>query len=380
MPNVLPTPQALQKIAHQPRVRDFLSAAVTEGRLSHAYLFLGAPGSGMLEAADALAECVVCPNGGDGACDECIRVMHHTHPDVKHYAPEGVSGYLVDQIRSIVEDAPLTPMRAKAKVYILDKADRLWGTAANALLKTIEEPPAGTMFILIARSADAVLPTIVSRCQQVPFRVIPSSVATELVEQGVGADEDEARIALSVTGSPEHAMAFLSSPDRRNVRRVVVRTLGELAHDDTWDVLLAAREICDAVRAPLGGETRGRKGETASPVSSRDADYLSAKALRQIEEAHKRELTARERSGMMEALAAAESFLRDVLVRCEGAGEPVVNKDVADVVDQIAQQSTTAGALRALDACRTAARNIAQNVTSQLAIEVMLFDIKEALV
>jgi DNA polymerase-3 subunit delta' len=106
---------------------------------------------------------------------------------------------------------------------------------------------------------------------------------------------------------------------------------------------------------------------------------LSAKALRQIEEANKRELTARERSGMMEALAAAESLLRDVLVRCEGAMEPIVNEDVEDAVNRIANASCTAGVLAALDACRSAASNIARNVTPQLALEVMLLAVKEAL-
>ena len=368
------TPQALKRIANQPRVRDFLSAAFVEGRLSHAYLFLGAPGSGMLEAADALAQCVVCPNGGDGSCDECIRVAHHTHPDVRHLSPAGVSGYLADQIRNLVEDVALTPVRAKSKVYILDGADRLRGTSANALLKTIEEPPPGVMFILVARSADAVLPTIVSRCQQVPFRIVPPATAQEVVQHKTGADQDEARIALSVAGAPERASEFLSSPGRRSARRAVVRVLGELAHDDAWDVLVAAKELCEAVRAPLE-EVRGRQSSSAND----EAEYLSAKALRQIEEANKRELTARERSGMMEALAAAESLLRDVLVSCEGVTEPIVNEDMRDVVERIACTTTAAGVIRALEACGVAAGNISKGVTPQLALEVMLFSIKEAL-
>lgn len=376
MANVPITPKALQRISHQPRVRDFLAAAYTEGHLSHAYLFLGTPGSGMLEAADALAQCVVCPHGGDGSCDECIRVSHHTHPDVKHYAPHGVSGYLVDQVRQILDDVSLTPVRATSKVYILDGADRLRGTAANALLKTIEEPPAGVMFILIARTADAVLPTLVSRCQRVPFRVVPPAVSMEAVQHDTGASEVEARVALAVTGSSEKAREFLASAGRRSVRRLMVRTLGELAHDDAWDVLTAAREICDAIWSPLE-DKKNKKSTFASEV---DAEYLSAKALRQIEEAHKRELTARGRSGMMEALAAAESLLRDVLVRCEGATEPLVNGDVEDTIDRIAQATSTAGVLAALDACGSAAADIAHNVTPQLALEVMLLSIKEALV
>lgn len=376
MPNVPITPQALKKITQQPRVRDFLSAAYAEGRLSHAYLFLGAPGSGMLEAADALAQCVVCPHGGDGTCDECIRVAHHTHPDVRHCAPAGVSGYLVEQIREIMEDVALAPVRSQSKVYILDGADKLRGASANALLKTIEEPPASVMFILVARTADAVLPTIVSRCQQVPFRVVPPAAAVEAIMRDSGSNATEAGIALSIAGTPEKAVEFLSSPGRREVRRIMVRTLSELAHDDAWDVLVAARELCDAVRAPLE-DARNRKGPVVSEV---DAEYLSAKALRQIEDANKRELTSRERSGMMEALAAAESLLRDVLIRCEGASEPIVNADMQEAIDRIARMTRSAGVLAALDACHHAATDIARNVTPQLALEVMLLHIKEALV
>ena len=134
MADVPVIPEALKRITQQPRVRDFLAAALMEGRVSHAYLFLGAPGAGMLAAAEALAQCLVCPTGGDAVCDECIRVRHHTHPDVHHLRPEGVSGYLVDQIRDLVEDVNLAPVRASNKVYILDGADRLHGRSANALL------------------------------------------------------------------------------------------------------------------------------------------------------------------------------------------------------------------------------------------------------
>ena len=171
MPSEPVVPAALGRIEGQPRVRDFLAAAVREGRLSHAYLFLGAPGSGQSEAALALAECVVCPTGGCDACDECIRVAHRTHPDVHWIFPEGASGYVVEQVRSLIADVSLAPVRAKAKVYILDRVETLRESSANALLKTIEEPPDGVIFVLMARTADAVLPTIVSRCQLVPFRV-----------------------------------------------------------------------------------------------------------------------------------------------------------------------------------------------------------------
>lgn len=370
----MPVPKVLEGLSSQPRVQEFLAAAIDEGRLSHAYLFVGAPGSGMLEAAYAVAQAAVCPNGGDGSCDECIRVAHHTHPDVRYLSPQSVTGYLVSQVRELTQDVSRAPIRARAKVYILDNAGLLRGAAANALLKTLEEPPAGVMFILIARSVASVLPTIVSRCQQIPFAIVSPDAAQRAVERASGIGGAEARIALAVTHTPKGAAEFLASPGRREVRRLVVRTLGELARDDSWDALGSAKAIVEAARAPLAdlrSEQEAALGESA--------DYLGRSAMKQLEDANKRELTARERSGMMEALAAAESLLRDVLLRCEDVPEAITNEDAADIVDRLATHATTEGVVRALEAVRHAADDILHNVTPQLALEVMLLAIKEAL-
>lgn len=380
-------PAALDVLEGQPAVRDFLSRAVTEGRVSHAYLFLGAPGAGKSEAAFALAQCIVCPEGGCGHCDECIRVSHRTHPDVHYIEPESATGYLVEQVRELVDDVPLAPVRGQQKVYIISNAGLLRREAANALLKTIEEPPPGVTFILLGRTVDAILPTIVSRCQRVPFRIVSPEVAVGAVQRSVGASDTEARIALAVAGTPERASAFLASSSRRQVRRLVVRTISELARDDEWDVLCSARAIVEAVWEAIGRPaTKGRAKSKDDPVKKAleerikgQEDYLSKGAIAQIEKSVKRELTARERSGMMEALAAAESLLRDVLTCCEGVALPIVNDDVADVVQRIAAGTRTGGVVQALEAVRRAARDIARNVNPQLAFEVMLLCVKEAL-
>ena len=367
-------PEPLKRIKMQPRVRDFLASAYQGGYLSHAYLFTGTPGSGKHEAAEALAQCVICPNDADGSCDECIRVAHHTHPDVRFLEPESVHGYLVGQIRTLIEDVSMTPVRAKSKVYIIGSAERLWGTSANALLKTIEEPPPNVMFILLARSADSVLPTIVSRCQQVPFRVVSPNQALRQVSLSAGCDDDEALIALSICRTPERAVDFLASSARREIRRQVVRTVLELPSDDEWDVLKSARQIVEAVSEPFEAARKSK-----NVVSEEEAEYLSPRALKILEEANKRELTARERRAMEEAIACAESLLRDVLALVERTGESVVNADSADTIRMLAEKTTTEGVLKALGACKQAVSDLARNVTPQLALEVMLLTIKEAL-
>lgn len=363
-----PIPACLKVLADQPRVRDFLAAAVRERRLSHAYLFCGAPGSGQERAALELAKCVVCPTGGCGTCDECIRVAHRTHPDVHWLAPEGASGYVVEQVRSLIEDVALTPVRATGKVYVLERADTLRESSANALLKTLEEPPEGVVFILIARSVDSVLPTIASRCQCVPFRVVDPESAARRVAERCGIDGQRARIALAVAGTPERAVEYLGSRERQEARAAMVRALDELANDDAWDVLRAAEDIVEKAKAP---EEAAATGE--------DEEYLSPRALRLIEQRAKRNLTARGRSSMIEVLAAADSVLRDVLVRVEGVGEPIVNADMADVVERLGAAASSEGVLAALAAVSVAADDLAHNVSPRLALEVMLCSCKEAL-
>lgn len=365
----------LARLETQPRVREFLARAVASGRASHAYLFVGAPGSGKLDAAWALAQALLCENGGCGACDACVRVARHTHPDVHHLAPESATGYLIAQIRDLLDDVALAPIRAQRKVYIIERAEQLRANSANALLKTLEEPPAGVTFILLGTAQDTILPTIVSRCQCVPFRTISPVVAAHDVERATGLPLARCRMAVAVAGSPARAEAFLKSADRQEARRVMLRALDALPRADEADILAAAKELLAAVRAPLA-EVKS----TQQAVLDQNADYLSRGALKQLEDRHKRELNARERSGIMEVLAAALSLLRDVLATQELTGTDVVNEDAADIVDRLSRVASLTGTLRALDAVTAAEHAVNRNITPQLTFEVMLFDIRKAFV
>ena len=365
----------LAQLDTQPRVRDFLSHAVTTGRVSHAYLFVGAPGSGKLDAAWALAQALLCENDGCGACDACVRVARHTHPDVHVYEPESATGYLIAQVRDLLEDVALSPIRAPRKVYIIDRAEQLRANTANALLKTLEEPPAHTVFILLGTSTDVMLPTIVSRCQCVPFRMLSTEESTTAVAHATGLAPARCRMAVAVAGSPSRAIEFLKSAERQEARRQMLRAVDALPRADEADILLAAKDLMGAIRAPLADVK-----STQQAVLEQNADYLSRGALKQLEDRNKRELSARERSGIMEALASVRVLLRDVLMSLEGASDGIVDEDAADIVARLASVTTTAGALGALDAVSAAEKRIARNITPQLTIEVMLFDIRKALV
>ena len=389
-----PAPAARALMAQldtQPRVRDFLVRAVSSGRSSHAYLFLGASGAGKLDAAWALAQALLCEEGGCGVCDSCQRVARRTHPDVHFLAPESATGYLIGQTRELLSDVALAPIRARRKVYIVSRADQLRANSANALLKTLEEPPDNVTFVLLAQSADLVLPTIVSRCQCVPFRMLSEAQAVDAVARATGADEGRCRMALSVAGSPARAIEFLKSPERQEARRWMLRTVDSLAYADEADVLLAVarprgrgkgkeraaampEDLMGAIKAPYAG-TR----EAQEAMLEQNADYLSRGALKQLEERNKRELSARERLGIMEALSCVRSLLRDVLLLHEGPEGSLMNEDAADIVNRLASATTTAGTCAALDAVARAEARITSSVSPQLALEAMLFDIRKAL-
>ena len=360
----------LAKLDTQERVRSFLTRAVSSGRTAQSYLFVGAPGSGKLDAAWGLAQVA----GACAACDSCVRVARHTHPDVHYFTPESATGYLIAQVRELLDDVPLAPIRAHAKFYIIDRAEQLRANTANALLKTLEEPPEGVTFILLGTSTDVILPTIVSRCQCVPFRMVSPVAATEAVMRATGLPRERCRMAVAVAGSPARGIEFLKSADRQDVRRQGIRAIDALAHADEADVLKLARELTGLIVVP-----KKMREAKIKEVQDKNADFLSRGALKQLEDRTKRELNARERSGIMDALASVRSLLRDCLLVLENVDGGIVNEDARDTVERLAQRTTPAGALAALDAVTAAQDNIVRNVTPQLALEVMLFDIRKAL-
>ena len=146
-----------------------LKDAVASERVTHAWLFTGPPGIGKLHTARVFAAALNCPAGGDGTCDTCRRILRGVHPDVHLIVPEG-DNLLVEDVRAVREEASRTHHEAPTAVFILDEADRLTEAAANALLKVLEEPPPEVVFVLVVRSAEALVGTVPSRARTLPVR------------------------------------------------------------------------------------------------------------------------------------------------------------------------------------------------------------------
>jgi DNA polymerase-3 subunit delta' len=360
----------------QPKVAAFLSNAVRDGAVSHAYLFVGPVGGGKKTAARALACALFCDDGGCGGCHSCLRVKRGYHPDVHVLAPEGAASWVIEQIRDVIHDVSLRPIEASKKVYVLDAADALNPASANALLKTLEEPPDDVVIVLLAADFDSVLPTIVSRCQVVRFSRIPPSTAVAMLTQRAGADAEQARAALAAAGGVvSRALDFLRSDERKAMRDEVLGVLKDLVVMDPHDVITSARSLLTTVKAPL----EELKVAQAAEIRER-TEFLGGKvSTKPLEERHKRELTAREREGVIELLNITESWLRDCLTLSQGVGELVENADAVDTMEEIGAVITPAAALRALTAAGEARRRVRANVNPLLAVEAMLFEIQEVL-
>jgi DNA polymerase III delta' subunit len=171
-------------IPGQERAIARLRSAIAAGRVHHAYLFTGAAGAGKRKTALALASALNClqrPGEGCYECDACEKIEAGIHPDVVTLEREGAAQIIpIENIRrEIVTRVGLPPHEARVRVFLIDEGAALQPAAANSLLKTLEEPPARTMFVIGTTSPDLLLPTIRSRCQRVVFAAVPATAQPE---------------------------------------------------------------------------------------------------------------------------------------------------------------------------------------------------------
>ncbi len=281
-------PRSFADVVGQEPVVRTLRNAVEQDKVHHAYLFVGSRGTGKTSMAKILAACLNCERGPTtepcGSCDSCLAIASATSLDVIEM--DAASNNSVDDIRELRERVAYTPVSGRHKIYILDEAHMLSTQAWNAFLKTLEEPPPNTVFVLATTEAQKVLPTVVDRCHRFDFtRPSAQEIAIVLrrVAQAEGIELPETACALlarSATGSFRDALGTLE--------QLVTYGGGRVEMDSVLAVLgvADAELLFAAVDAVAAGDARAALLAAARlDESSRDAGQF----LRDLE-AHAREL------------------------------------------------------------------------------------------
>ncbi|MCK4249411.1 MAG: DNA polymerase III subunit delta' [Candidatus Omnitrophica bacterium] len=222
-------------------------------RLGDAYLFYGPGGVGKKLTALNLAKLVNCSSGSDEPCDECPscrRIDEDNHPDIHIVVKdEDARDLKIDQIRQLEDNIYLKPFEGKKKVFIIDGADDMNEQAQNALLKTLEEPPANSILILLSENIQTLLETIHSRCSRLRFNRLSVEHITGILIEQYGLDQEEALVLARVSeGSLEKAAELKEYfQNRRELITKISKGLANLADDDQW-VGLDREEAIDLLK------------------------------------------------------------------------------------------------------------------------------------
>jgi DNA polymerase-3 subunit gamma/tau len=293
-------PRTFADVVGQEQIVRTLSNAVERGKVHHAYLFVGSRGTGKTSTAKILAACLNCEQGPTiepcGVCESCVSIANATSLDVIEM--DAASNNSVDDIRDLRESVAFAPVSGRHKVYILDEAHMLSSQAWNAFLKTLEEPPPRTIFVLATTEAQKVLPTVVDRCHRFDFgrptveqvaRVLGRVAATEQIDVESGA---VALIARHATGSFRDALGTLEqlvtyAGEEQITAADVLAVLGVADAEQLFEALEAVRahDPGQALRAAARLTQSGRDpGQILRDLEIHARELLAVQVLGEVSE------------------------------------------------------------------------------------------------
>lgn len=302
-----------------------LQRDIAADRIAHAYLFSGVAGRLPIDVAVAFAAALVCPDGGCGRCDGCLRVSHRAHPDVEVIEPAGMQ-LLVEQVRDAIRSASRKPVAGSRRVIVVDGSDRMNPNSQNAFLKMLEEPPASTTIVLLAPAPEALLDTVRSRCREVTFRQPPpADVAVILERQGV--DPEVARTAARVGGDLQRATTLALDESAREMRTQVVDLAIRPMHDPG-----------DAIEAAewLAAQTRDIREHVADVHRAEREAFKDWKSETKTDadQRLRREQRRAEQDALEASIDDIASVLRDLLVLVRDPSADLLNAEQCDALTQ----------------------------------------------
>ncbi len=359
---------ALPGTEHQPHARAVLTPALPPGgTASHAYLFHGPAGSGKRDVARQLATALLADGAPDPA-NAALRVEHGTHPDLTWVTPSGAADLVKEDIEEpVVGAAAHTPFEAKRRVFVIERVDRFNDTAANRMLKTLEEPPSFVHILLLTDHLEQVMPTIASRCQLVRFDQPPvADQAARLERHGIAPDQAVACARLSL-GDGEKALALALNPALRAAAEQFAR---------------------ESLRDELTGRPWLALLEPASAAGTRAFDECGALLKDELEVTAKRDVKRTEREGTERAkraerrartetldlgLALVGLWFRDLACLADGAPEVIHHTDRRAQLNEDTRAADPGRLRQAIALVDDTRERLQLNVAEELACEVLAY-------
>lgn len=243
----------MRRIIGHDAVQSYLVRSILQDKVSHAYLFVGPSGIGKSLVAREFARALNCQSPREpkssmpllsdvacGECQSCRKMDSQNHPDFRVIAPDGMS-IKIDQVREMQSEIGYQPYEGKWKVFVIDEADKMTEPAQNSLLKVVEEPPSRSVIILLSATAGELLDTVVSRCQQVRFKRIPTAEVEEFLIGSYTVDRRVARTLAALSdGILGRAVSLATDESAAKLRHRAVDILLRLSEMDVVGLLLEA--------------------------------------------------------------------------------------------------------------------------------------------
>lgn len=359
-----------------------LQRAAAGHQMSHAWLFTGPPGSGRSNAAIAFAAALQCPDGGCGTCHECHTVQAGSHADVTVVRTEKLS-IGVEEVRELVRHSALAPVGRRWQIMIVEDADRLTEQAANALLKSIEEPTDRTVWLLCAPTVEDVLPTIRSRCRLVVLSTPSADEVAQFLADRDGVDPALAAYAARASqGHIGRARALARDEDARARRNRIVgiptrlTSMGACLRAAT-EIVEVAKAEAEAITTDLDAREKADLDEVHGVVDRGRRPRSYAPALRELEKSQKTRAKRRQLDVIDRALMDLVSVYRDAIAVATRAPGALVNEELRDDIAELARRSRPEQHLLRIDAIFTAREQMLEfNVPPQLALESMMMALR----
>jgi DNA polymerase-3 subunit delta' len=347
--------------------------------MTHAWLFTGPPGSGRSNAALAFAAALVCKTGGCKECTDCKTAMIGSHADVELVKTEGLS-IKIDEVRDLITRASWSPAVGNYRVVVIEDADRLTESAANALLKAIEEPGLRTVWLLCAPSATDVLPTIRSRTRSLVLRTPSVAAVAALLEEEKFSSAMANFAARASQGHIGRARHLAKSEDARTRRQAILKI--SLLITDVASAFKAAQVLVEAAKAEA--EEEAEKRDDAELASLKEAwgqqgsklTQGGAKVVKDLEKEQKSRTTRMVRDYLDRALLDIATLYRDILLIQANSLDSIINTDLIAEITKISNSTTPESTLAKLEAIMSARTNLSHNAAPLLTIEALMVSLK----